>query len=351
MISKENFNSLEASYYINEAIKSLSLLNESEEDFKTGDSFEWNIKQSTKNVNSVEGAKEYFDLLKNKIKNLSDNQKKKAIKVALVSLLMAIGLSGGLEPELGDKNNNGFEDEVEQRELIMKADEISKDLNVNYNEPTKNNKVDKSNKSNDINSIIKNTPKGKKLFIKPETTEISDALLKHLKDYEGFSATAYNLKDGAKTIGYGHAIFPNNKKKEYDFLPAYKDIIVGKTKVTEKQAELMLANDYKEAKAELDKIFDNWKAEGIEYVITQEMYDSMISLIFNRGISAFRNSDFIQFIKKGPKFYEKASDSIKTMSSHNFKKYPGLVSRRKSEFNLFNKGLDVVKTWIKNKLS
>ena len=40
MISKENFNSLKASYYINEAIKSLSLLNESEEDFKTGDSFE-----------------------------------------------------------------------------------------------------------------------------------------------------------------------------------------------------------------------------------------------------------------------------------------------------------------------
>ena len=351
MISKENFNSLEASYYINEAIKSLSLLNESEEDFKTGDSFEWNIKQSTKNVNSLESAKEYFDLLKNKIKNLSDNQKKKAIKVALVSLLMAIGLSGGLEPELGDKNNNGFEDEVEQRELIMKADEISKDLNITYDEPMASKIINKPNKSDEVNSIVKSVPKGKKLFIKPESTEISDALLKHLKEYEGFSATAYNLKDGAKTIGYGHAVFPNDKKKEYDFLPAYKDIIVGKTKVTEKQAELMLANDYKEAKAELDKIFDNWKAEGIEYVITQEMYDSMISLIFNRGISAFRNSDFIQFIKKGPKFYEKASDSIKTMSSHNFKKYPGLVSRRKSEFNLFNKGLNVVKTWVKNKLS
>lgn len=63
------------------------------------------------------------------------------------------------------------------------------------------------------------------------------------------------------------------------------------------------------------------------------MYDAMISMIFNMGIGRFRNSEFIQYVKKGE--LENAKEQIKQESSNMFGKFPGLEERRKKESAMF----------------
>ena len=63
------------------------------------------------------------------------------------------------------------------------------------------------------------------------------------------------------------------------------------------------------------------------------MYNSMISLIFNMGITNFRKSDFIQLVKQNK--LEEAREEIKNISSNLFRKYPGLKIRRENEYKMF----------------
>jgi len=337
-------NRLESNYYLTKAINSLTLLKEDDGTWENENTIVWNIKKSAESVKSENDAKKYFDLVKEKIKNLPLDKKKKIAKYALISVLGLLGYMGGEDPKsLNLDYSKALSDDYNGRKIIYIADESLDDIGVDANNLLDISK-DNSNDYNKDNRFKKN------VFIKPNNEEISQTLLNHLKEYEGFSEYAYDLGDGAKTMGYGHAVFRDktnsNNQKKYKFLPAYEDIIVGKTKISKKQAEILLIDDYKEAKKQLDKIFDNWKEQGIKFYITQDMYDSMISLIFNRGIKAFRNSEFIQLIKKGPEFYSKAADSIKDMSSHNFDRFPGLKTRRKSESNLFKRGLNKIKDWL-----
>ena len=83
---------------------------------------------------------------------------------------------------------------------------------------------------------------------------------------------------------------------------------------------------------------EDWDKKGIEYNINQDMYDAMVSMAFNMGRSGFRNSDFIQLVKKGK--YEEAKDEIKKTSKRSFRKFPGLKDRREKEANLFASGLN-----------
>jgi GH24 family phage-related lysozyme (muramidase) len=343
-------NTLETNYYLTKAINIISLITESDGEgtWENENTIVWNIKQSTKNIKSKNDVKDYFEIVKNKIQNLPINKKKKIAKYALIAALGVLGYMGGEDPKSLELDySNAFNDEFEAKKIIYIADDTWDDVGINANELVNLNNYNVSNQNDNKPFKVK-----KNMYIKPNNDEITQKLLNHLKEYEGFRNYAYNLGDGAKTIGYGHAVFKDetnsNNKNKYSFLPNYENMIVGKTKISKEQAEILLIDDYKEAKKQLDRIFDKWKQEGIKFYITQDMYDSMISLIFNRGIKAFRNSDFIQLIKKGPKYYEKAADSINNMSSHNFDKYPGLKKRRKSESNLFKAGLNKIKDWLKS---
>jgi len=56
------------------------------------------------------------------------------------------------------------------------------------------------------------------------------------------------------------------------------------------------------------------------------------------GRSGFRNSHFIQLVKRGK--YEKAKDEIMKTSRRSFRKFPGLKDRREKEANFFASGLN-----------
>jgi GH24 family phage-related lysozyme (muramidase) len=162
------------------------------------------------------------------------------------------------------------------------------------------------------------------VFKKPIT--FSNNLIDFLKHEEGSIKhkgepvlTAYDIGDGMLTIGFGHAERVSKTKMK-----------VGHTTITHKEALNLLKYDILDAKMGLDKILDNWKDKKINYNITQGMYDSMISMIFNMGIGNFRKTDFIQLVKSGN--YSEAKHKIKSTAIS----YPGHIPRRKKEADFFN---------------
>ena len=199
----------------------------------------------------------------------------------------------------------------------------------------------------ELNSVAKEvSPEKIEIKLKKAEEEIkirksSDQLLNHLKQEEGIGGkpvlTTYDLGDGAYTIGYGHAVFADPSRGDnggkYDFLPTYDQIEPGKTKITPKQAEILLRDDMKVAEDGLNRILNDWEKEGIKPNINQNMYDAMISMIYNMGVGNFRMSDFIQMVKRGDT--KSAAQEIKNVSSNMFSKYPGLKTRRERESKLF----------------
>ena len=103
----------------------------------------------------------------------------------------------------------------------------------------------------------------------------------------------------------------------------------GETKISKKEAENLLQKDVEQNKKYLNNILDTWEKNGIKPKISQGMYDSMLSMIFNMGIGNFRKSEFIQLVKQGK--MKEAKEKILTTNVT----YPGHVKRRKKESQMF----------------
>lgn len=157
-------------------------------------------------------------------------------------------------------------------------------------------------------------------------------LVPHLKNVEGYRDKPYMLGDGAVTIGYGHAVF-RGEKEGYKFLEDYNGLRRKKTKITLDQAEILLFDDIKIAEKNLNSLLDDINKFGSEVEITQGMYNSMISLIFNMGYYGFKKSDFFKHVKEND--LESAKNQILKTSKRLFIRYPGLKARRESEYAMF----------------
>jgi len=288
-------------------------LNESDEPSPT---FEWDIAKekiykSQKNIKNTKQAKSYLKSFIGKIKNLPKNIKSKLLKYAILFIFTLIGYNNTMEIV--------NEDIPELTQEIK--DFIEEDLSDSDEEKIK-------------------------VFKSPNSS--SSELIDFLKYEEGSAKykkepvlTAYKLGDGAITVGWGHAERIANSKFE-----------VGE-EITKEKAEELLSADIKSAERYLNKILRDWEEEGVEYNISQNMYDSMVSLIFNMGIGNFRKSDFIKLIKKGK--YKLAKEKILTTNVT----WPGHKIRRQKEYEMFGKGMDLdflalnenYVTDLKNKLS
>ena len=270
-----------------------------EDEGKTEPDMEWDftkvkeeIDLSKMWVKTKEDALEYINTLKNKIQNLPKELKRKILKYVLYSFLGLLSLT-----QIQTQIEEPIQQVVKKEKQVIKN--VVKDLRIRNS---------------------------------------SEKLLDHLKWEEGSIRdkgepvlTAYNLGDGAYTIGYGHAIFPN-EQEGYDFLPRYSRIIPGRTKITKADAEILLKDDIKEAESIINRILDQWEEQGITPPITQGMYDAMVSMAYNMG-PKIRKSDFIQYVKQGD--FEGAKEEILNTSSQMFNKYPGLKPRRQKESEMF----------------
>jgi GH24 family phage-related lysozyme (muramidase) len=268
------------------------------EDGKTEPDMEWDftdvkddIDVSKLWVKTKEDVKEYVQKLKEKIKNLPSDTKKRILKYALYSFLGILSMkqiNSFIEPQV--KNIDNIETVITKKEVL------------------------------------------------PRIRKSSESLFKHLKHEEGSvthkgepKLTAYDLGDGAYTIGYGHAIF-DGEREGYDFLPNYEDIRPNRTKITKENAETLLKDDIKDSEGIINKILNDWEEQGIKPKITQKMYDAMVSMAYNMG-PGIRKSDFIQAVKKGD--LKTAKELILTTSENLFDDFPGLKTRREKEAKMF----------------
>jgi GH24 family phage-related lysozyme (muramidase) len=252
------------------------------------------IKQASRWVKTKEDAIEFLRTVRDKIKELPVNTKLKIMEYVIFALMGVVGLKliyRVLNPPLETiqkVEKKAFEDIKPKYERIRKSDET---------------------------------------------------LLNHLKWEEGSirdkgepALRAYNLGDGAYTIGYGHAIF-DGENEGYDFLPNYDNIKPGVTRITKTQAETLLKDDIKIAEGIINQILDEWEEQGIKPELTQGMYNTLVSMAYNMG-PGIRTKDFLQSIKKGD--FETARELILQTSSSLFDDFPGLQTRRENEAKMFS---------------
>lgn len=133
---------------------------------------------------------------------------------------------------------------------------------------------------------------------------ISEKALNKLKEFEGFSNTAYRCPAGVWTCGFGHT-----------------KGVTAITKCTSQEAEKWLLEDLQE--------FEKY-VNTIKEADTQGKFDALVDFAFNLGIDNLRNSTLLTKIRaKAPT--SEIQREFKRWVYAGKKVLPGLVKRREWE--------------------
>lgn len=150
---------------------------------------------------------------------------------------------------------------------------------------------------------------------KKQPNNLSDNGMKLLEQFEGLRLEAYLDSAGIATIGWGSIKYPNgNKVKLGD-------------KITKAQAKEYKLHDLKE--------FESTVNTSVKVPLTQNQYDALVSLSYNIGSGAFKNSTLLKKLNGGD--YKGAAEQFLVWNKVNSKRVQGLVNRREAERNLFLK--------------
>ena len=149
----------------------------------------------------------------------------------------------------------------------------------------------------------------------------------HIRAEEGLRCKAYDDGAGNLTIGYGHTE------------DVKKDDILGDGENCKIEANDLLREDSTHHANRLRNIFTTWEDQGLNILITQGMFDALLSLSYNGGSGGIRRSDVISLLKTSQtidkdKLY-KAAESIKTYRIS----MKGHKGRREKEYKRFIEGL------------
>ena len=132
----------------------------------------------------------------------------------------------------------------------------------------------------------------------------SELLISKIKEFEGFSSTAYTCAGGVVTIAWGHT----HGVKITD-------------RCTKSEGECWLREDLAPIEAYLNNIPE---------VDTQGKYDALCSFIFNLGMGNFKSSTLLKKIKAGAPTEEIQAEFRRWVYAKG-KKLKGLVKRREWE--------------------
>ena len=161
--------------------------------------------------------------------------------------------------------------------------------------------------------VLLNTPKIS--IQEKQKYSLSDNGMKLLEQFEGLRLEAYLDSANIATIGWGSIKYPNgNKVKLGD-------------KITKAQAKEYKLHDLKE--------FESTVNTSVKAPLTQNHYDALVSLSYNIGSGAFKNSTLLKKLNIGD--YKGAAEQFLVWNKVNSKKVQGLVNRREAERNLFIK--------------
>ena len=130
---------------------------------------------------------------------------------------------------------------------------------------------------------------------------------KLIKQFESCKLTAYKVDKTEKyyTIGWGH--YGSDVKK---------DMIISK-----ETADKLFRNDI--------KYFETCVSSCLQVKVTQSMFNALVSLTYNVGFSAFKNSTLLKYVNKNQ--FTKASKEFKKWNKCGGKVLNGLIKRRMLE--------------------
>lgn len=150
--------------------------------------------------------------------------------------------------------------------------------------------------------------------------KISENGLKLIQGFESFVNAPYLDSARVWTIGYGSTYYPNGKP------------VTGRDKpITREYAETIqrhvISKDFEPV---INELLEKEIASGF---ITQNMYDAIISLTYNIGVSGFKRSSVLKLLKQGDK--SNAGNAFLLWNMAGGKVLRGLVRRRERERKLF----------------
>lgn len=132
-------------------------------------------------------------------------------------------------------------------------------------------------------------------------------------NFEGLKLSAYDDSTGVWTIGYGTTRYPNGQRvSEGD-------------RCTLEQAKAYMQHDL--------KIFERAVNSAVKVPLKQNQFDALVSLAYNIGVGAFKNSTLLKKLNLGD--YQEAANQFDVWVNAGGKRLQGLVNRRAIEKKLF----------------
>ena len=134
-------------------------------------------------------------------------------------------------------------------------------------------------------------------------------------NFEGLRLKAYDDGVGVWTIGFGTTKYPNGIR-----------VKKGDT-CTLDQAKAYMQNDL--------KAFEQTVNNAVKVPLNQNQFDALVSLAYNIGSTAFKNSTLVRQLNEGN--YKAAANQFNVWVNAGGKRMQGLVNRRAAERTLFLK--------------
>ena len=144
--------------------------------------------------------------------------------------------------------------------------------------------------------------------------KISPRGLELIKDFEGFSSSAYLDVVNIPTIGWGNTFYEDGTKVKMGDQISKTDAL--------KLLEVVANRDF------ADKIFPSIKVK-----VTQSQFDAMVSLAYNIGTGAFLKSTLLKKVNAGD--FAGAGEQFLRWNKAGGKEVLGLTRRREREKQLF----------------
>lgn len=152
-------------------------------------------------------------------------------------------------------------------------------------------------------------------FAQDQITQVSPQGVDLICGFEGLELKAYDDGVGVCTIGYGTTIYPHGKAVQY-----------GDT-CTIEQAKNYMQYDLRR--------FEQAVNAAVNVPLNQNQFDALLSLSYNIGIGAFKNSTLLKLLNASD--YHAASHQFDVWIKAGGKTVQGLVNRRAVEKTLFLK--------------
>lgn len=152
-------------------------------------------------------------------------------------------------------------------------------------------------------------------FASDTITQLSPAGIDLISNFEGLKLDAYYDQAGVCTIGFGTTVYPNGTPVQIN------------DRCSTEQAKHFMHHDLRR--------FEKAVSSAVKVALTQNQFDALVSLTYNIGAGAFKNSTLLKLLNQGD--YWGASQQFDVWIKAGGQTVQGLVNRRAVEKAYFLK--------------